>query len=192
MAFDYKSGDLFLPGPNHRFNACVGRNGGPYDYHDYAKGYFRSADLTMESVKDGDYLLDILIYPTFYQYRHAFELSLKGLIVDFQMLGDAVSFPKSHQLCAIWSQLVPMLLKYAAEIDAPAAVIDSIGALVADMDALDHSAEVFRFPEDKKGTLFLQDRSRINYARLLPMSHAAEVFESWHYRAKDLRYELKE
>ncbi len=189
MTFTYDAGDLFLRGPNPRFNACVGKNGGPYDYHDYANGYFRSADLTMNSVKDGDHLLDILIYPTFYQYRHAFELSLKGLVVDFQLLGEAVTFPKSHKLGAIWAVLEPMLRKYASHVDAPEPVVKALGALISDMDALDHSAEVFRFPEDKKGTLFLQDRSLINYARLLPMSRAAEVFETWHYQVKDLRYE---
>jgi hypothetical protein len=186
MEFDYTPGDLFKPGPNHSYNACVGKNGGPYDFFAYASGYFRAGNLVLESVVKRDCLLDLLIYPTFYLYRHAFELSLKSLIVKFQSLGEPVSFPKRHELSKLWAVVKPLFERDRKEFDGGVCAIDKMEALIVDMEALDHSAQVFRFPEDRDGQPFLQDRNLINYARLVPMSQAEKVFEHWYYTVESM------
>ena len=41
MIKPYSYNSLFRPGPNSSLNACVGANGGPYDFGSYAEGFLK-------------------------------------------------------------------------------------------------------------------------------------------------------
>ena len=177
---NYSSGDLFLKGPNWQLNACVGRNGGPYDFAAYYRGYFKAARHVIAAVADGDPSLDLLIYPTIYLYRHAFELGLKHLSRSLLIAGESSKdYVKSHKLSTLWRDIETQLRRHPTLFEE--AQIDSMGHLLADLDILDSSAEVFRFPETKAGDAHLQDRSIINYVRLSPLSEAEAIFDRWSY-----------
>lgn len=176
----YQKGDLFLRGPNWEFNACVGRNGGYYTYHDYACGYFYAARLQVEAVFNGDGLLDILVYPTIYLYRHALELSMKGLIRRLKKNEDKdEDFPKTHKLLKLWDELELTIKPLRKEFDGGADLLVKMRTLICDLDLLDSSSEVFRFPESRKGDIHLLDRTLINYERLKPLASAENVFDYW-------------
>ena len=59
-----KQGDelyaLFGHGPNTQLNACVGNNGGPYDFSDYGQGFFDGGTKIVEALKRNDGLIDVL------------------------------------------------------------------------------------------------------------------------------------
>lgn len=176
----YVPGDIFLKGPNWQLNACVGKNGGPYDFLAYSRGYFRAAQHLVASVVEGGGSLDLLIYPTIYLYRHAFELGLKHLSRSLLIAGESSKdYAKTHRLSSLWRDVESELRRHPTLFEPEQ--ITSIGHLLTDLDMLDSSAEVFRFPEAKSGEAHLQDRSILNYARLRPLAEAEKVFELWGY-----------
>ena len=59
--------------------ACVGENGGTTD-EDLRHGFKRTVELLTESLKDGQEVEDLLVYPIVYNARHSIELSLKIVI----------------------------------------------------------------------------------------------------------------
>ena len=59
--------------------ACVGENGGTTD-EDIRDGFKRTVELLTESLKDGQEVEDLLVYPIVYNARHSIELSLKIVI----------------------------------------------------------------------------------------------------------------
>ena len=59
--------------------ACVGENGGTTD-EDIRNGFKRTVELLTESLKDGQEVEDLLVYPNVYNARHSIELSLKIVI----------------------------------------------------------------------------------------------------------------
>ena len=62
-----------------KFNACVGKNGGPYDFLDYGNGYFKAAKNLVESLQENtnENPVDIMVYPIGFLFRHGIELYLK-------------------------------------------------------------------------------------------------------------------
>src|SRR5689334_8749180 len=79
IKYSYKANDLFRPGNNSNLNACVGRNGGPYGFIDYAYAYFDAGNALAVSCIDSGFFEDRAIYPMAYCFRHAVELALKHL-----------------------------------------------------------------------------------------------------------------
>lgn len=59
--------------------ACVGNNGGTTD-EDIRNGFKRTVELLTESLKNGQEVEDLLVYPIVYNARHSIELSLKIVI----------------------------------------------------------------------------------------------------------------
>lgn len=72
----YKSGSLFAePDEDSSTDliACIGTNGGPYDYDDFAIGYFELARNTGNSLAETTMPIDVLFYPLTFTYRQGFE-----------------------------------------------------------------------------------------------------------------------
>ena len=68
----YEEGDLFRRVPSqeyHELMACVGTNGGPYGFDDYAIGYFEAARLIWNSIEGGEATVDVAVYPLTFLYR---------------------------------------------------------------------------------------------------------------------------
>lgn len=56
--------------------ACVGTNGGTYDY-DIFRGFKKTVDLIFESSKKPGFVEDVMVYPMVFCVRHTIELGLK-------------------------------------------------------------------------------------------------------------------
>ena len=78
----YQPNALFRNGPKPQLNACVGENGGPYDFDDYGEGFFEGAKQIIDAIKRGEWTIDILIYPAAFAYRHGIELYVKHLLKE--------------------------------------------------------------------------------------------------------------
>ena len=156
----------FGTGSNWNLNACVGTNGGPYNYADYASGYLGVANSTakrlIESKGLEDVFLDIAIYPLLYLYRQGLELIMKHFIYDRH------NPPKNeveHDLKKLWGKskiemeyiLEPILGKEKLR-----EALEKLAIFILSMHELDPRGQVMRFPEDPFGNLFLQDYSIIN------------------------------
>ncbi|NYA43155.1 hypothetical protein HZI31_07545 [Serratia fonticola] len=66
-------------------NACVGENGQPDTYY-YAHGYLEAAIILSEKVINERFLVDTLIYPICFNFRHSIELYLKAFLDEVNAL----------------------------------------------------------------------------------------------------------
>ncbi len=176
----YSKGDLLkLENRTSHFNACVGKNGGPYTYGDYCRGYFFAAKTLAEKVINERRNLDLSIYPMFYSYRHAIELGLKHVWAANSYMDSERNVIRGHNLKEIWKKLKSKLLALEEIENETIYLLDNI---IADVCEFDHSAEEFRFPESLNQEPYLQDKSLINVVALYETMRVAEnVIEYWFY-----------
>lgn len=171
----------FGKGTNSRLNACVGENGGPYKYLDYAHGYFQAGDALVEKVVQNqttqsiDIQIDAVIYPLLYLYRQGTELTLKHFV-------NRDTVKASHDLRTLWeasrTYVEELLTKAYNETDCRIS-LKSIDSFISKMHELDPTGMVARFPEDHEKNNFLQDYSLIN---IEPLYHeACEYFNIMNY-----------
>lgn len=178
---NYTKGDLFKSDVAiSKFNACVGSNGGPYNYIDYSYGYFSSAKILAEKTLTTEMGMDLSIYPLVFLYRHAIELSLKNVIYFlWELNAHERKIIKSHNIIELWKSAKQMLQE-TRELKEDKEIIAFVDKFLQDISDLDSTAEVFRFPETKRRELHLQDRSHINiYVLYSLMNKLERIFKYW-------------
>lgn len=159
----YRQNDLFRPATPTDFNAYVGSNGGPYNFQDYALGYFEAGSRIVSSLMSDQWMLDIIIYPLVFTYRHGIELSLKDLAVQLPLVWDEESAVRStHVLSDNW-ETVKTYLKREQELDPEDTLIDQVDTILKDFLEIDQNGQVFRYPTDIYGLNHLEEEvSKIN------------------------------
>jgi len=177
----YKQNELFHHDDNIHLNACVGTNGGPYDFYAYSRGYFDASKRLSQSLIRDSSLVDLVVYPLVYTFRHAIELGLKDLGRCLPSLWDEDVEPKrTHALIDNWQMIKPYLTR-APVFSPDTAPVLGVENVLHDILEVDSTGEAFRFPEGRKGNLFLQDMSIINiavFAEAIP--GVSNAFEFWH------------
>jgi hypothetical protein len=161
-----------------QFNACVGQNGGPYDYLAYSHGYFQAGHLICEElIKNGGIGIDTLIYPLLYLYRHALELSLKDFLKN-----NHEKIVAKHELNILWDKIEKRLYTLASY-EKQEKSLEKLKDVIDKFCAIDPNGEIPRFPEDKKGNLFLQDTGIINiipiYKQMKEVEEIVEYFSNF-------------
>lgn len=153
---------LFRPGPNPLLNACVGTNGGPYNYSAYAEGFFQAGHAIIESAKTGTTTIDLVLYPAAYSYRQGIELYIKHFIRTIEAYKrSGVIKAKGHRLLDLWSKFISL----TSEFESPLLDPIELGIakdIIEDFQHIDESGEVFRYPEDNQRNPHLMDMSVIN------------------------------
>jgi len=161
MSQPYLRNSLFRPGPKSNLNACVGDNGGPYDFSAYAQGFFEGGFQIINSIKAGKWTIDLLIYPATFSFRHGIELYLKHMV---QLLSNKVGgaqCKKTHTIKDDWIAFASLISKYDSKnfIQHELAIAQDI---IDDFLEIDPTGQVFRYPEDLKGNPHLKNISIIN------------------------------
>jgi hypothetical protein len=176
----YKHNDLFTPAEPYIFNACVGSNGGPYGFYEYAQGYFDASFKIVNSLLNDPSMLDYVIYPLVFSYRHAIELSLKDLAEELpKIYGKTGVMKKTHSLIDNWGEIRPFL-KGKTHFDSENVLVDQVDAILSDFLRIDSTGMVFRYPVDKKDRLHLEELAQINMIVFAEsMIFVQETFESW-------------
>jgi hypothetical protein len=163
-------------GPNHLMNACVGENGGPYDFGDYALGFFKAANSLIELAREVPEQVDMTVYPVAYLYRHGTELYLKhfAALAD-RALEQCQQAPKGHDIKKLWTDLKPKLhsLPQWMTKDFSLPLVDEI---INDFAAFDPNGEVFRYPESKQGDFSISGFQCINLDILRERMRELETF----------------
>lgn len=161
-------------------NACVGRNGGPYSFWQYAEGYFEAAEKLALGCEERCKMIDVLVYPIAFNYRHAIELSIKHLgIVLPRLWAKQAPLRWTHKLADNWTT-VKQYLQMDSCFDPDGSIIAEIDELIDNLLEIDPNGEVFRYPSSKMGQGFLLDQGVISIERLSKaMARAREIFEAW-------------
>lgn len=184
----YQHNDLFRGdiGSFH-LNACVGDNGGPYDYRDYADGYMRAGLSLISAAERHEGPVDILVYPIAYCFRHAIELYLKHFCETLPKLWSEQASPvQTHKLVDNWS-IVKEFIGRERLFDQNNIAVSQVDKIISDFVQIDPTAEIFRFPVGRKGDRHLQNLSVINLLVLRSaMSELNDIFTSWDYMSDAL------
>jgi hypothetical protein len=177
----YRQNDLFRPATPTDFNACVGSNGGPYNFQDYALGYFEAGSRIVSSLMSDQWMLDIIIYPLVFTYRHGIELSLKDLAVQLPLVWDEESEVRlTHVLSDNWES-IKTYLNREQEFDPENTLIDQVDTILKDFLEIDETGQVFRYPTDRRGLNHLDGKvSAINVIVFQQaMGTVSKTFEFW-------------
>jgi hypothetical protein len=148
---------LFRNGPDMGLNACVGDNGGPYDFADYGEGFFRGGTAIVETIKTNRIGIDVLIYPAAFAFRHGIELYLKELLMELISVNRSnIAYEKHHGIQEYWRLVMVEMGKVEDGVFDPVDV-GVAGDTIGDFCQIDPTGQVFRYPEDIKGNRHLTE-----------------------------------
>ncbi len=167
----FKRGDLFCLGFDRVARdepiACIGLNGGPYDFGDYALGYFEAAERLLRSIQEDRWGLNLMIYPLCFLYRQGIELGIKHLLMyTAPLFGEECTPEMSHSLTQNWGQLRAYLVRQRCQYTDEPLISETtlcwMDDVIADFVSTDLKSFVFRYPVDKNHKPYLQDKEHVN------------------------------
>jgi hypothetical protein len=145
----YQANDLFQKGKNWELNACVGTNGGPYDYSSFSDGFFTGANELVELMRTDNSKIDVCVYPIVSNYRQGLELGIKHCIISAQQVsGGKSTLRMDHDLNELWNDFLKIrktLPKDLCENEDETFMT----AVIKDFSKTDPKGMVFRYPEDR-------------------------------------------
>ncbi len=180
-------------------------------YDDYAIGYKEAADQLMAGMGVGQSNGSYLTYPIMFLYRHYLELRLKEIVISLKEMGSlSVDFdhfnlwpqlpddqPRGHCLTYFWDSMLSHWVGAIEEELVAGIVLEEleskykiIGERINELDEIDRSSEVFRYPVDKEGSPY-----HISTPNVRELSHVKDVVDAIAYHLdtiSGLVYESKE
>lgn len=166
---NYKPNSLFRGGEKIHLNACIGTNGGPYDYWVFSRGYFNSAFILSDSIiseERASPFIDNLVYPIVANFRHGFELGIKHCIIIAARIADIPpEYSKKHLLLEDFDRL----RRISDDIDRD--LIEQsdwnfVRNVIKDFSRTDPTGMVFRYPEDLSNELLIDAPELLNLETL--------------------------
>ncbi|MGH7872997.1 MAG: hypothetical protein ACREQO_12355 [Candidatus Binatia bacterium] len=187
MGYKYEPNSLFRAGSRPKLNACVGTNGGPYNFGAYGEGFFEGGFQIINAIKRGEWTIDILIYPAAFSFRHGIELYLKHMVHLFDEIANSGAYTTTHSLQDNWSVFDRQAI--ASKIGSFDPLELSIAKdIIDDFCNIDPTGQVFRYPEDIKGNKHLIGLGVINVEVLEDgMRVLHELFEGWRLALEVMR-----
>ncbi|CAA2158533.1 hypothetical protein MBRA_03802 [Methylobacterium brachiatum] len=176
----FKENDLFKGTPNWSLNACVGDNGGPYDMYDYAQGFLEAARVVIRRSTDDDAIVDTLVYPACFNFRHGIELFIKYGVGSLSEIKNAkIEYSKKHSLLGDWKIFRAESVGVFAFDEKDLDIVDKT---IACFEEVDPNGQIFRYPESIKGIQHLKEWSLINLGRVGgALDEIMTVFKGWHF-----------
>lgn len=115
------------------------------------RGYFRAGDLLLDKCRENLNEGHTLIYPILFCYRHALEMTMKGIIESYGSYYGVAAPKPNHNLLRLWKACEAIFKQIDDESAATSTSI--VEERIKEFHDLDASAEAFRYPEKKDGTL---------------------------------------
>ena len=110
----------------------------------YIEGYRTAAAALLDSAADRGAIVDFLIFPISFLWRHHLELALKQIIaVGRQLDGKAWGFTKGHDLLKLWNDAKPHVVKCG---DPTAPELSNVEANILEFAKIDPGSDGFRYP----------------------------------------------
>lgn len=147
--------------PDWRNNACFQPDP---PLHVYASGFLEGARVLRDEVLHRHGLVDSLVFPLIFCYRHYLELALKGFIATGRdLFGDQPAFAETHGLLRLWQEARPLLDRLEPPVDY--AEVARAEGTISKLNELDRTGEAFRYPfgTQKSGAAPLLPRELIKF-----------------------------
>lgn len=181
----FRENDLFRGDRlNPSKNACVGDNGGRYDLFDYALGYFDASLILLRAGHQPNAIIDTLVYPACYSYRHSLELFMKWLVneMGFALNDETLKAAKVHDLSKNWELAVAGFARLPKRLAKPEE-LELMTLAIKCVSEVDPNGETFRFSDDRKDRQHLKEWRLINLTVLLSyVETTVEVMKDWQHR----------
>lgn len=151
---------LLAFGHPHHFNACLNFSSDMSGI--YIDAFFSAGEMLLRSVLENRNDIDVLVYPIVFNYRHAFELALKRLLLLAHAIhGTGPRECKTHRLLDIWGHVRPHLSDVNV-FDPRPDEFEQLADTLADFTEVDQVADAFRYACSKDGRRNLTDVRHIN------------------------------
>ena len=138
-------------------------------------GYMTAGDLLIQNCKENNPERHILIYPILFNYRHAIELSMKWVIVEYgrySSLHIDEDKIEHHNLWQLWKLCKEIITELGSESE----YISYVEQLIKDFHDADNTAQAFRYPIDKKGVIFTLPDKMIDLQNILDVMEGLTGF----------------
>lgn len=127
---------------------------GAFSFFTISEGYWTSAKTIFEKMQENpnDFaIVDSLIYPLFFNYRHSLETYLKLLFFKFGEQTEAARrdfLEKGHNLQSLWATLRPHLNKGKKHVGC-SIDLNAVEHYINEINKFDSNSMVMRYPIDK-------------------------------------------
>ena len=140
------------------------------------KGYFRAGHVLVDRCCKNPYEGHYMIYPILFCYRHALEMAMKWIVGSYGNRYD-VSEPKpDHNFLRLWESCKAIFTQ--ADNEGATVSTATVEKLIKEFHNLDASAEAFRYPVKKDGTLIDLPNVAFNLIDLRQVVEGLENFFS--------------
>ena len=161
--------------PDWQHTAQTGQNWYSDDighWHDYVFGYREAAKRVIQGAigQDPRGMLDVLVYPVVFLYRHHVELALKTIIRVGRRYNDEEQEDLGqHGLTSLWQKARKIIEEHWHK-DSNGEV-DATEKLILELDKIDPGSFAFRYPEKRDGSKTLPGPVQAN------LRHFGEIAE---------------
>lgn len=125
-----------------------------FSFSTISDGYWESAKIILEHMKQNsnDFaIVDTLVYPLFFNYRHSVETSLKSLFFNFGKHSEDARreyLEIGHNLQHLWATLKPFLQKRKKHIGG-SVDLNAVEHYINEINGFDPDSMVMRYPVEK-------------------------------------------
>ncbi len=162
MEWPHDNERLFQLESDWQNNACLMRT----SLAELGEHYRDAADLLIKEAINRDVLVDHIVHPAVYLYRHYLELTLKDIIWRTRRLeNQGYGHPMTHKLSDLWAETKGLLRRHYGA-DTPQE-LDYLDQCIQELQEHDPDSMAFRYPCDKTGDQHLQNLSHINVRHLM-------------------------
>ena len=128
-----------------------------------------------------------MIYPIAFQFRHAIELGIKGLLQLLPRIwGENAGVAKTHKLLDNW-KILKIYLEREEVFDPDGEGIAKVDSILIDFLAIDPEGQAFRYPTSNRGEMHLEKLSCINIGVLEEaIEFISKAFDYWFSMTNEL------
>lgn len=170
--------EIFTSEGDDWWNKAMLMHGWPHKWSIYATGYKDAADRVVLSIERGEGLIDFMVYPILFLYRHFLEISIKTSIRDAQDLLHIVPRQKpkkndkrqmaeavqGHDLESLWGYLIELMLQIYPGLEI--SEFDETSAVIRAFHHHDLDGDAARYPTSLRGSSSLKTIDEVNLRKL--------------------------
>lgn len=144
---------------------------GAFSFISISDGYWESAKILLEKMKEESNsiaIVDTLIYPLFFNYRHSIEAYLKALYFSYGEQTDEARkkiLKLGHNLQKLWEELRPIMDKGVNHVGSYVN-LDAVEHYIKSINEFDPDSMVMRYPINKKLEINKAPDSRFDFVNL--------------------------
>lgn len=145
---------------------------GVFSFFTISEGYWNSAKIIFETMKEkpNDFaLVDSLIYPLFFNFRHSVEMFIKLLFFKFGEHTEKARrdfLEKGHNLQSLWATLIPYLNKGKKHVGC-SIDLNAVEHYIKEINKFDSDSMIMRYPIDKDLTPNKDSQHHFDYSNFV-------------------------